>query len=289
MPGIKTILTVASDAASAASPIRTALTVGRGLGAHVEVAHVRPDPAAAVPYVGEAMAGALVEEMMEAAERDGLQRANATRAVFDDLVEGAGVPLRDAPVPGDEVSAAWVAMDGSEPEEIAARGRVSDLVVTGRPLPDKELPSLLTLNAVLMESGRPVLVAPPEPLPEVGGVVAIAWNGAPEAARAVRGALPFLDRADKLVILASEDTNPLCNGEALARNLAWHGLSASIQPITGHGGEEVGKALLTHCDHLGANLLVMGAYTHSRLRQLILGGVTRHVLDHATLPVLLSH
>ncbi len=289
MPGIKTILTVASDAASASSPIRTAFLVGRAMEAHVDVAHVRPDPAAAVPYVGEAMAGALVEEMMEAAERDGRQRADATRAVFEDLVASEGVALRDAPGDGDGLSAAWVALDGGEPEEIGARGRVCDLVVAGRPLPDRDLPSLITLNAALMEAGRPVLVAPPTAVPEVGGIVAIAWNGSPEAARAVQAAIPFLDRADKVTILASEEADDLCGADALARNLTWHGVTAGLQPVKGHGGDEVGRTLLTHCDHMGANLLVMGAYTHSRLRQLILGGVTRHVLDNATLPVLLSH
>jgi len=289
MPGIKTILTVASDAASATSPIRTAFLVGRALNAHVEVAHVRPDPAAAVPYVGEAMAGALVEEMMDAAERDGRQRAAATRAVFDDLVTSEGMPLRDAPGDDEGPSTAWVALDGGEPEEIAARGRVRDLVVVGRPLSDRELPSLITLNAALMEAGRPVLVAPPTAMPEVGGVVAIAWNGAPEAARAVQAAIPFLDRADKVTILAAEEADVLCGADALAQNLTWHGITASLHPVKGHGGDEVGRTVLTHCDHLGADLLVMGAYTHSRLRQLILGGVTRHVLDNATLPVLLCH
>ena len=235
------------------------------------------------------MAGALVEEMMEAAERDGRQRAEATRGVFDDLVTSEGVPLRDAPLEDDGVSAAWAALDGGEPEEIAARGRVRDLVVVGRPMADRELPSLITLNAALMEAGRPVLVAPPTAVPEVGGVVAIAWNGAPEAARAVQAAIPLLDRADKVTILAAEEADVLCGADALAGNLKWHGVTAGVQPVRGHGGDEVGRAVLTHCDHLGADLLVMGAYTHSRLRQLILGGVTRHVLDHATLPVFLCH
>jgi len=290
MPGIKTILTVASDAASAAGPIRTAFSVGRVLGAHVEVAHVRPDPAAAVPYVGEAMAGALVEEMMEAAERDSRQRAEATRAIFDDIVASEAIPLRQDPSPNEEgVSATWVVLDGGEPEEIGARGRVQNLIVAGRPVPDRELPSLITLNAALMEAGRPVLVAPPTAVPEVGTVVTIAWNGSPEAARAVHAAMPFLDRADKVVVLAGEEADVQCSADDLSRSLAWHGIPVNIQPVKGYGGDEVGRALLTHCDHVGANLLVMGAYTHSRLRQLILGGVTRHVLDHAALPVLLSH
>lgn len=289
MPGIRTILAIASSADSGRSALRTAFLTGGMLGAHVTVLHVRPDPASAVPYVGEAMAGALVEEMMAAAERDGQTRADQTRAAFDALVAEQGVPLRDGPPPLDRLSADWMLRDGGEPEEVAALGRVSDLIVVGRPRQDHDLPSLVTLNAALMETGRPVLVAPPDPMASIASRVVIAWNGAPEAARAVQGAMPFIEQADTVTVLAASDADAVCGADELARFLAWHGVETRTQEVRGHHGDEVGRALLTHCDHGAADLLVMGAYTHSRLRQLILGGVTRHVLDHATLPVLLSH
>ncbi|MBB4286034.1 universal stress protein [Roseospira goensis] len=289
MPGIKTILAIASSVESGQSAMETAFTVGATLGAHVTVLHVRPDPASAVPYVGEAMAGALVEEMMAAAERDAQARADATKSAFDALVAARDAPLREGPPPLDTLSAGWLLRDGGEPEEVAALGRVSDLIVAGRPMPDRELPSLITLNAALMEAGRPVLVAPPTPVPTVGSSVAIAWNGSPEAARAVQAAMTFLERADTVTILAAAESDAPCGADELAQYLAWHGVETTILDVRGHHGDDVGKTLLTHCDHRAADLLVMGAYTHSRLRQLILGGVTRHVLDHATLPVLLSH
>ncbi|MQX37664.1 universal stress protein [Roseospira navarrensis] len=289
MPGIKTILAIASSAESGRASIETAFLAGAALGAHVEVFHVRPDPASAVPYVGEAMAGALVEEMMAAAERDARNRADALKALFDEMVEARGLSLRSGPPPLDTLTADWIAIDGNEPEEVAARGRVSDLLVAGRPSPNRELPSLITLNAALMEAGRAVLVAPPTAPASVGTSVAIAWNGSPEAARAVQAAMPLIEAAGAVTILAASDTDALCGADDLARHLAWHGVTPRTIPIEGHHGEEVGKALLGHCDDAGADLLVMGAYTHSRLRQLILGGVTRYVLDHAELPVLLSH
>jgi len=289
MPGIKTILTIAGSADSAVPAIETAFQVGQGLGAHVTVLHVRADPASAVPYVGEAMAGALVEEMMAAAERDGQARAEAMRAAFDAVVQARGVSLRDGPPPLDTVTGEWMLRDGGEPEEVAALGRVSDLIVSGRPQADSDLPSMVTLNAALMETGRPVLVAPPETPSSVGRTVAIAWNGSPEAARAVQGAMPFLERAKTVTILAGAEAGAVSGAGDLARHLAWHGVEAQIYDVRGHHGDEVGKTLLTQCDQRAADLLVMGAYTHSRLRQLILGGVTRYILDHATLPVLLSH
>jgi nucleotide-binding universal stress UspA family protein len=289
MPGIKTILAIAGSADSGTPAMETAFLVADQFGAHVEVLHVRPDPASAVPYVGEAMAGALVEEMMSAAERDAQVRADATRAAFDRIVETRGAPLRDGPPPLDAVTAEWLLRDGSEPEEVATLGRVTDLIVAGRPVADSDMPSLMTLNAALMETGRPVLVAPPTSPVSVGGAVAIAWNGSPEAARAVQAAMSFIERADTVTILAGSDTGTPQSAGDLARHLAWHGVETTTFDVRGHHGDDIGKALLTHCDHRAVDLLVMGAYTHSRLRQLILGGVTRHILDNASIPVLLSH
>ncbi|KAA5606629.1 universal stress protein [Roseospira marina] len=289
MPGIKTILAIVSSADSGRAPMDTAFLTGAALGAHVEVFHVRPDPASAVPYVGEAMAGALVEEMMAAAERDAKARADALKAMFDEIVQARAVELRDGPPPLDVLTAHWIVMDGNEPEEVAARGRVSDLIVAGRPGPNRELPSLITLNAALMEAGRAVLVAPPSPPTSVGTRVAIAWNGSPEAGRAVQAAMPLIARAEGVTILAAGDSEALCGPEDLSRHLAWHGVSPEIRTVKGHHGEDVGRTLLGHCADTGTDLLVMGAYTHSRLRQLIMGGVTRYILDHADIPVLLTH
>ncbi len=289
MPGIKSILAIASTPESAPSVMEAAFSAGRLMQAHVTVLHVRPDPASAVPYVGEAMAGALVEEMMEAAERDAHERAEATRVAFEALIADQGVSLRDDPPAQGALSAAFRIDDGGEPDIVAAVGRLTDLIVAGRPVAEAEQPSMVTLNAALMEAGRAVLMVPRSATAALGANIAIAWNGSPEAARAVHGAMPFLDRADSVTILSGPDAGGDCDAGALARYLAWHGISASTAEVRGHHGDEVGQSLLNHCDQRAVDLLVMGAYTHSRLRQLILGGVTRHVIDHASIPVLLSH
>lgn len=288
MPGIKSILAVASAPDSGPSVMQAAFSVGRRMQAHVTVLHVRPDPSSAVPYVGEAMAGALVEEMMEAAERDAQARAEATRAAFDALVSAQSVPLREDPPAQGALSAAFRIADGSEPDVVAGTGRLADLIVAGRPNADAEQPALETLNAALMEAGRTVLMVPGGATAGLGANIAIAWNGSPEAARAVHGAMPFLDLADAVTILYGPGDDG-GDADALARYLAWHGINAETAEVRGHQGHELGQSLLKHCDQRAVDLLVMGAYTHSRLRQLILGGVTRHVIEHATIPVLSSH
>ncbi len=289
MSGIRTILCVVGDEKSGVVPLKTALLLAKDSACHVEAFHVLVDAASAVPYVGEAMAGALVEEMVEAAEKDARDRADKAKLLFTATCDAMGVPMGGEP-PGDgTATATWEEARGPEPEQVALRGRVADMIVVGQPGPHGEPPSLLTLNAALMESGRPVLVSPPAVPASLGKRVAIAWNGSAEAARAVVDALPFLARAERVTILMAEEKDNFAETSELERHLAWHGISSTSQVLKAGPGTRPGEALVRAAEGLEADLLVMGAYTHSRLRQLIMGGVTRYVLEHARFPVLLTH
>lgn len=290
MAEIRTILVALSDEATATAPLDVALAVGRDLAAHVEALHVKIDPSSAVPLVGEGMSGVMVEEMINAAEQQAEQRAAATRALFERRCDSIGAQRLQAPAADSGFSVAWREDIGREEDMVARCGRLHDLVVVGRPLPDSELPSLMTLNAALMESGRPLLVAPPSPPAVIGRNIAIAWNGSAEAARAVGAALPLLRKAEHVRILSDEEPegDAALRPAELIKYLSWHGITASSQAF--HAGmTNAGEALEKEVMAMAADLLVMGAYTHSRLRQLILGGVTRHMLHHATIPVLMTH
>lgn len=288
MPGLKTIMAVVPETDSGLATMETAFLVGRDQSCHVRVLHVRPDPASAVPLVGEAMSGAMVDEMMAAAEREGVERAAQVREMFNQFCGRYAIPVTDEPPGPPEMSAAYVEEVGIEDDVVAMRGRMADLIVVGRPKGDEEPALQASLNAALMDSGRPVLVAPRQPITSIGQSCAIAWNGSAEGARAVTAAMPFLIKARAVTILVAEEEKGTPSAQDLENHLAWHGVSAEIRHVV-PSGAAVGAALLRTCADIKADLLVMGAYTHSRLRQLILGGVTRHVLDHATLPVLLSH
>jgi nucleotide-binding universal stress UspA family protein len=283
----KSILVPVADGPSAAVPLDAAFRLACESGAHVIGLHVRNDPTAAVPLMGEGMSGAMVEDVMATAEKQAAERAAEARTAFDAACTRHGVPLASSP-PTAGLSAEWIDMVGREEEAIAWRGRLADMVVMGRPEAGSDLPSLMTLNAALMESGRPLLLVPPKGADGIGTRVTIAWNGSAEASRAVACALPVLQRAKAVTILTiSEDgrTNDAPAGE-LAAYLAWHGVNADCKVLPeGHPAE----TLLKQSEVLGADLLVMGAYTHSRLRQLILGGVTRHVLHHADIACLMCH
>lgn len=264
----------------------TAFRLGRDVEAHVEVLHARADPRLAVPLVGEGMSGAMIEELIELTEKESAARAVKAREMFDRARESHGVsvsetPSRTGPTTG------WIEKVGAEDEVLVQRGRLADLLVIARPTAHAEAPSVVTFNAAVFESGRAVLVAPTEPITSMGQSVVISWNGSAEAARAVSAALPLVSRAESVLILNVDNDDTAGEGAAnLVEFLAWHGIAAKHRSIPRDDGP-AGAAIVRACAE--ADLLVMGAYTHSRLRQLILGGVTRHVLERATLPLLMAH
>jgi nucleotide-binding universal stress UspA family protein len=290
MTAFKSILVPMPDAATGAVPLDAALCLGSRFSSHVAVLHVRIDPTTAVPLVGEGMSGAMVEEMITVAESQASLRATDARAVFDTVCARHGAAILSAP-PAAGLSAEWIDQVGREDDAVAWRGRLSDLLVFGRPGGNAETASMMVLNTALMASGKPLLLCPTSAPPTLGNRVVIAWNGSAEAARAVGWALPLLREAAAVTILsATEHVNQQVDapaGELLAY-LAWQGVSATtsvVQATHSHAGEE----LLRQAGKCEADLLVMGAYTHSRLRQLIMGGVTRHIIEHAPLHVLMCH
>jgi nucleotide-binding universal stress UspA family protein len=272
---IKAILALADGGSGTETTLRTALLVARNFSAHLEVLHVRADPETMVPIVGEGMSGAMVEQVMDAMVKSVETRAKSARELYQRTCGSAGAAV------------AWREVTGREPETVAAAARLVDLAVLGRPDSADEAPMAATLDAALFDTGRPVLVAPPKPASAVGSRIAIAWNGSPQAARAVGSALPFLKQAQQVVILSGGGQDGPAPASGLASYLERHDVRAVIESFTFTGS--VGKAILDNAGRLGADLIVMGAYGHSRLREMMLGGATREVLAGATVPVLMAH
>ncbi len=285
---IKTILTLLSGAAADRLRLDVALAVARNFGAHIEALHARGDPRNAVPITVEGMSGALVEEIMTLAENEAGDQSAAARATFDSWLASADIERRDAPATGAGVTAAWLEETGREDELIVNYGRLADLIVEARPTPG-DFGTEVAVEAAIFDTGRPVLLVAPEPRPVIGENVAIFWNGSAQAARAVAGALPLLSRAKAVNVLwVGEAGGPERTRKGLPNYLSWHGIEAAVSDFK-PDSRAVGQALLEEAERVGADLLVMGAYTHSRLRRMVLGGVTKHVLGNATLPVLMAH
>jgi nucleotide-binding universal stress UspA family protein len=254
------------------SVLDNALTVARAFDGYVEGIVVEPVFQVAV---GEAMAAvpAYDTQMLE----DWRAKAQTVRAKFDEVMTQAGV------------SAGWHQATGIESAVIGEYGRVFDLIVIGRSQSDDGGEVTETCEAALFDSGRPVLLAPRTAPASLGKTVVISWNGSTETARTIGLGMPFIDHADAVFVLTVEGaTVPGPSGTQVAAYLARRGIDAKA--ITAKPGERSqGAAILEEAEALGADLLLKGAYTHSRLRQMVFGGPTKHILSHAELPVLMAH
>jgi nucleotide-binding universal stress UspA family protein len=235
------------------------------------------------PIAGAEGAGAALAGLLETMRDEALVLAKGVEAAFRERLRRDGL------------AGEWRLVEGLSPQQVALHGRYADLIVLGQESPDDGAPAAgAVLEAALFTSGRPVLVVPYAGRFEtLGQRVLIGWNAKREAARAVNDALPLIEGAAWATVLVvnpqpGADSHGEDPGADIARHLARHGLHVTVERVA---APEIGAddALLNRAAETGADLIVIGAYGHSRLRELVLGGVTRGLLRHMTVPVLMSH
>ncbi|KAB2849931.1 MAG: universal stress protein [Hyphomicrobiaceae bacterium] len=210
-----------------------------------------------------------------------------TRAVFDGFMTRKGVPIAGAERKG--AGFAWSDQEPMTDGDLASHARAFDIVVTSRPGSGEHATRMSTLEAILFESGRPTLIAPPKTVNELGRNVLIAWNSSTETARTIAFAMPVLEKAERVTVLSVEGGMvPGPSGEELARNLAANGVPVTVLNVK-PGRQTTGEAILANTTALGCDLIIKGAYTQSRLRQWIFGGATSHLLASAELPIFMAH
>lgn len=281
---MKTLLAVVGDG-TATPLLQAALLVAQRFGSRITGLNALTTEYAVV-FGGE-MGFSISSEVDRTLEREGQERREQAHTLFAAFMRQHGVPVGGvATAPGP--SAEWREEPGRQNTVVGMLGRVFDLVVV--PRPDK-LASLAeaTLEDAIFESGRPVLMAPPQAPATLGERILIAWNGSTETACTVAFAMPFLKRAQSVqVVSVDSGMTPGPSGEELAAKLACHGIPVIARHVTARN-RSAGEALLAEAKAIEADLMVKGAYTQSRLRQLIFGGATRHIIMEAEIPVLLSH
>jgi len=283
---MRNLLTVVGDG-NAGPVLETALMVAQRFDSHIVGLHSLTTEYAVV-FGGE-MGFSISSEVDRTLEREGHERRDQARRLFRDFMNARGVPIEPVPAGHNGPSASWREEDGRQNAIVGMIGRVFDLIVVEQP---EKLASIAeaTLEDALFESGRPVLMVPKRPLPTLGEIVAIAWNGSTETAVTVAMGLPFLQQAKKVVIVAvgpQHMPEPGPEGEELARTLEQHGMDVSLR--TAYGRQKAqGESFLKEAAAAGADLLLKGAYTQSRIRQMIFGGGTRHIIMEAQLPVLMA-
>jgi len=261
--------------------LETARLIAKRFDSYIEGFAVRP---AASNFVAVDPVSSLT---MPAADEGEAEMARAARGVFESFMQSHGVPAAKGENP--VLSYSWIGATSEDDAFVGSHGRLFDLIVLGRPGRGARDPRVTPLEAALFEAGRPVLISPPVAPKEIGRSVLVAWNASTEQARTNAYAMPLLRDAERVTVLSIEGwTTPGPSGEQAARAFRMNGIRATASTIK-LGTRSAGEAILDQARALGCDLLVKGAYTQSRLRQMIFGGATRHILANATLPVLMAH
>jgi nucleotide-binding universal stress UspA family protein len=231
---------------------------------------------------GEVAGAAAVADLIEAMRADGLKDAAKVEAAFRETLRREGL------------AGEWRLAEGITAGQLALQGRYADLIVAGQTEPEESTVGNAAIEAALFQTGRPVLVVPRAgTVTGLGKRVLVGWNASREASRALHDALPLIAGAESVTVLTinaepGADSHGEEPGADIARHLARHGLKVTVRRIV---GAEIGAGdmLLNEAADLGADLLVMGGYGHSRFREFMLGGATRTLLGQMTVPVLMSH
>ena len=223
------------------------------------------------------------------AEQEGGIAVQAARHSFHDVAEAAEAEILERPPNPGHLTASFKVIAATGPNTLAEQGRVFDLVVVRQPRDDADHSLRKTLRSVLFEAGRPILVAPDRPLPSLGKRLLIAWSRSALSARAAAISRNFFLGAEEVGILSVKDKS--ASGPTaydLANYVGWHGIDATVIDAE-LGKKRLGEVMLEEADRFGADLLVMGAYSHSTFRESLTGGVTNYVLSHADLPIVMTH
>lgn len=277
--GYKTILVHCDVDKAASRRLAVAAGLAQRFGAHLVGLHVRPP--FQLPMSFDVGAAFPMDDFFRAYEESMKANEAAASAAFA------------AAIAGKDISTEWRAVDGFADAVLTDHARHADLVVLGQADAD---PSLLPADlpeTVALACGRSILVVPYIGIARPPGkVVMLCWNNSREAARAASDALPFLQAADKVILLTidpdSDSGNGVEHGAGVAGWLARQGVKAAIQHEVAPDAD-VGTLILSRAADLDVDLIVMGVYGHSRLRELVMGGASRTMLGSMTVPILMSH
>jgi nucleotide-binding universal stress UspA family protein len=279
---MKTILVPMEPHEGMTAVLDTALLLARRCDSYIEGFPLRfgisefvaVDPAGSIP--------------LESYRQESLEEAAQARSLFESFMQKRSVPRSSGPT--GSLSCGWLD-DAPEGESfVGSYGRVFDVTVLSRPDANTIGLHNRAIESGLFESGRPILLSPPAAPSQIATNIMIAWNCSTEQARATAFALPLLHQAARVIVLtvAGGTAVPGPSAEQLLKYLRHNRIAA--EPLTvGLEGRNTGEAILAAAKSQACDLLVKGAYTQSRLRQMIFGGATSHILSNAELPVLMAH
>lgn len=232
------------------------------------------------PRIPRQLRNAIVDEAMATHNASIRAVSERLRAALEEAAAGRGI------------ASEWWSVEGGGIADIIERARYANLIVVNKHdrQDDEEFPADELIHEILVRSGRPALVAPNWPVTGVAGTRAvIAWNGSRESSRALADAMPLLEKTERAMLVIGENDETEATIARLSGHLARNGVTVGVKVLKGEDAIQTGGDILLSCNEIEANLLVIGGYGKSRLREKLFGGVTEFVLYHARLPLLMSH
>jgi hypothetical protein len=280
------LLPLTGDSSNADAAI-CGLALAKALEAHVTVGYEDDlGPLYAAPdFSGSAAAyGAFYEQM----QKIRLDRKKTARAHFDRAVKATSLPIVSDPVCR-QGSTMWLDDEGGNDAPIASHGALTDLIVLESPGNRRSPPAWNVIEEALFGARRPTLIVPPGTTSINLSRALVAWNGSSEAANAVERALDLLPETAKVTVLQIGELKPgRMTSEKLMDYLGWHCFEAELRRVPDRKNE-TSQIIVDEAQRAKAGFIVMGAYTHSRTREFLLGGVTDEMLRSTPLPVLMAH
>jgi nucleotide-binding universal stress UspA family protein len=268
----------------------TALAAARPFGSHLEFYHQRLsvcEAAVRAHHVEFCVGPALTNALDTLRQQDEKMSADASKH-FSQFCAKHAIKIRETPGESTAVTAQYLdSVDDPERHFLLHAGH-SDLTVIGRPAHKDLMPTNL-IEMLLLDSGRPIIIAPDSSPGTLTGTIVVGWKESSEAARAVGAALPLLKNAGKVIVMSMSEDHGASPGDLqdLINRLAWHGVAAQTRLIAGNRAS--GECLLGAAADAAADLLVIGGYGHGALREAVFGGVTAALIRHAAFPVLMIH
>ncbi len=268
--------------------LETAVVTARQFDAHVGGAYLRVASADAFHFASSRLDTGLYKEVLGRFQEQDEQQDRDARESFEEFMRSRRVALSDTPSETAGPTASWGELKGEPADMVAIHGGAFDLIVASHPaLGLASMPSSI-LDVAIFNTARPVLFAWKDAPPQLGRSVLIAWNRGAQSRRAVADAFPFLEGAEKIVVLtvttgAKEGPEP----EEIARTLAWHGVKPEVRQVP-PDRRPIGQILIDEVHAMGADLLVMGAYSKHRFQDRLVRGVTKEILSKGDFPVFMA-
>jgi nucleotide-binding universal stress UspA family protein len=288
---MKSFLVPVGGAGSDECVLKTALAAARPFAAHLNFLHVHVGAGQAAVHSPHAdfASGPGLRQALAELEHEAKVRTGTAEQHVHDFCARSQIAMAEPGKLSDAVTASWRVEQNDALRRIVFHARHNDLVIAGRATKPNGLPPDF-VESVLIGCGRPILIASAAPPRSLTGTIMVCWKESAEAARAVAAAMPLLRKAERAIFASVAETNDGTaeSMQGIARHCALNGIAAEAKLIA-PSGRSPEVALAAAAQECKADLVVMGAYGHSRMRELIFGGCTRAFIRHADRPILLMH